>query len=145
MNKKIKLLKGVDQSLLPVLTNKKTKFRYLGTHRTKPGKPGEYIYMVASFTEPKEGSDLPDRDRTWGWVKTEKEARAAVACNAGDMFEMEYTFCLIEKLASGIFCIESEQIAWFKWIFKDIREPHKGKWVEISQPEWAKNTVNWTL
>ena len=79
-------------------------------------------------------------------VKTEKEAREAVACNAGDMFEMEYVYCLIEKVASGIFCTGSEQVAWFAWICKDPKMPYKGgKWVEIEQPEWAKGTVNWTL
>ena len=140
-----KALKGADKSLLPALTDRRTKFTYLGTHFVKPGKRGEYIYMVASFTAPKNGSNLPDRDRTWGWVKTEKEAREAVACNAGDMFEMEYMYCLIEKLASGIVCIESEQVAWFGWTFEDIKEPHKGQWVEIEQPKWAKGTMNWTL
>jgi len=160
MNKKIKSLKkvvdtkntitlsGVDKSLLlPILTDKPkfTKFTYLGSHLVKQGKPGEYIYMVASFTAPNK-CEWPDRNRTWGWVKTEKEAREAVACNAGDMFEMEYVYCLIEKLASGIFCIESEQVAWFAWACKDPKKPYdNGKWVEISQPEWAKNTANWTL
>ena len=145
-NGDVKASKDVDlNEAKNILTDPETKFTHLGTHYTKPGKLGEYIYMVASFTAPEKGSDLPDRNRTWGWVKTEKEAREAVACNAGDMFEMEYLYTVIEKLASGIFCVESEQVAWFAWLVEDIKKPQNGKWVEIPQPEWAKGTVNWTL
>jgi hypothetical protein len=83
-------------------------------------------------------------------VATEEEARKAVASNAGDMNEANYyQYALIEKLASGIFCTEWEQVAWFEWKNDPVppgeHDGMEGQWVEIEQPNWAKGIVGWTL
>jgi hypothetical protein len=94
--------------------------------------------MVASRRENISGSE----SRTWGFVMTEKEARNAVAGNAGDMCEAHYyKYACIEKLRSGIFCVESKVIAWYKWvgIWPD------GQWVETKLPNWTKSTLCITL
>jgi len=129
----VKAHKGVDMELAKeILSDDKVKFTYLGSHDTFPGKEGEYIYTVASVRV------KGDEPRTWGWMATEEEARQAVAANAGDMCEANYyRYAVIEKVASGICCIDLEQIAWFNWNGK--------KWIECPQPEWAKDTWGWTL
>lgn len=127
----VKGSKGVDmKTAKKILTDDKVEFTYLGSHATFPGKKGEYVYMVASMRA--DGAE----PRTWGWVGTEKEARDAVACNAADMFEHYYRFAVIEKVASGICCIDIEQVAWFNW---------DGEWVEIPHPDWAEGVMGWTL
>jgi hypothetical protein len=150
----VKASKDVDlNEVKDILTDPKTETTPLGIHYTCPGKQGEYIYMVASvrivrdINGEKDGETNP---RTWGWVATEEEARKAVAMNAGDLNEANYyKYAVIEKLASGIFCVDMEQIAWFEWVNNPVPlgKPNKyeGEWVEIPQPEWAKNVMGWTL
>ena len=151
MNKKIKAVKkavkegkaktdaNIDKDLIPTLLDEKTEFTYLGSHAVFEGKEGEYIFSVASVRN--DGYDK----RTWGWVATEKEAREAVAGNSGDLNEANYyPYAVVEKLGSGICCIDIELVAWFKWI-NNPENKYEGKWAECPEPKWAEGTIGWTL
>jgi len=112
----------------------KVKFKYLGSHVVKQGK--DTIFMIASM------HDKGQEPRTWGFVKTEKEARQAVAENAGDMCENKYyQYAVIEKLWSGIFCTHSEVIGWYRW----FGSASKGSWEPVMPPTWSQGIINWTL
>lgn len=129
------------------MKKKVSGFKYIGSFQRILGKE-KPIYMITSVRvlSPKKGQDPGDsrlqKDRRcWGWVATLKEAKHAVAINAGDMHECSYNYVLIEEVPPGI-CIEAKIVSWYVFTGK---YPQGRAWKRCKTPVWVGGTINWSI
>lgn len=81
--------------------------------------------------------------RCWGWWPTDKQAKDSVKINDCDMHETVYNYLVIEKMPpypTGCAVIGYSK-QWYKW--EGTYE--NGKWKSCDEPEWAENTVGWSM
>jgi hypothetical protein len=125
----------------------KSETKFIGSFYGLNGKRGEEIFTITSIAtttrKNKKGKAYitSDRVRCWGWYATLVEAKHAVAINAADMHEMEYTYVVIEKCPSGIPPF-SKVVAWYEFTGK---YPTGKAWRQCKAPEWSKSICNWGI
>ena len=75
--------------------------------------------------------------RSFGWFFKPESAKEAVEKNAMDMNEAGYyNHIVVEKYGPGIHCQSLEQW-WYVW--------QNGAFHSCEEPQWARQTVNWSL
>ena len=114
--------------------------KFIGSFSGTPIKENEFIFVITSIES--DGNDGKtgwgwSENRSWGWLATEKEAKHAVAINAGDMHETTYDYVVIEKSPSGIPTV-AEVVAWYKWTGKN-----GPVWKRCKAPKWSEGICNW--
>jgi hypothetical protein len=83
--------------------------------------------------------------RCWGWYRKPEDATQSVLENHNDIYEIEFTYAVIEKYPEGTVPIYVEEMAWFKWDETKRAAPGKGygAYKKCRKPAWSKGIINW--
>lgn len=119
-----------------VVTTLKFGHRYINPNRSEDGK---YLsFPVRISPEQKEYFTITGC-RTWGWYSEFKDAEECVTNNFTDIYEGDYEYALIEKVAEGVlYGGDLAEEHWYKW----EGSWESGGYVPCDKPEQYEGVVH---
>jgi hypothetical protein len=102
-----------DLKHIYVVTTIRFGYKYADRERHEDG----YYHSYEKRMSPDQKKYLTIvRSRTWGWYERFEDAAKCVENNWGDIYEREYNYALIEKVAEGVLMgVDLPEEHWFQW------------------------------
>ena len=103
-------------------------------------EPKVSAFFVTTVEPQYEEGKLPFKShRTPGWFPTFEMANLAVENNYGDIWEGNFTFCVIEEIEWGFYQIPPKSEQWYQF------DKNTNKYKQIPKPEIFKTIGNFSI